>query len=95
MDKQVRLEELELGMVIHCPTKENEKALFEALAKLGYKWGNGASLLDGDDLGRYFFRDSVSYRINENKKITFASKEKYITSGFTVIEFENVILPEE
>ena len=95
MDKQVRLEELEPGMVIHCPTKENTKALLEALAKLGYKWVSGESLLNGDNNGWDCLREEICYRIIENKTIGFGARVLYILNGYTVIEFENVILPEE
>ena len=85
----MRLKEIKPGMVIHCKTQEEKKALLEEAERLGYRWTNREKL-------------PTDKTIDSGMTIHFYNKNgredyKHITWSDTTegaIEFSYLILPE-
>ena len=85
----MRLKEIKPGMVIHCKTQEEKKALLEEAERLGYRWTNREKL-------------PTDKTIDSGMTIHFYNKNgredyKHITWSDTTegaIEFSDLILPE-
>ena len=85
----MRLKEIKPGMVIHCKTKEEKKALLEEAERLGYRWVGDAKLPTDKtvDSGMTIHFYNKNER-EDYKHITWSDK----TEGVT--EFSDLILPE-
>ena len=85
----MRLKEIKPGMVIHCKTQEEKKALLEEAERLGYRWTNREKLPTDktfDSGMTIHFYGKSEYRDFEH--ITWSDS----TDGVT--EFSDLILPE-
>ena len=85
----MRLKEIKPGMVIHCKTQEEKKALLEEAERLGYRWTNGEKLPTDKTVDS----GMTIHFYNKNEREDY----KHITwSNYTydVTEFSDLILPE-
>ena len=80
----MRLKEIKPGMVIHCKTQEEKKALLEEADRLGYVWANG------DKTTKAFFPSNTLVFREDGlmKYISWSGDNKNNT------EFSDLILPE-
>ena len=83
----MRLKEIKPGMVIHCKTQDEKKALLEEAERLGYCWLSSEKLptekvYEGNTI--HFYAES---EFSDFKHITWSDK----TEGVT--EFSDLILP--
>lgn len=86
------LREIEPGMVVHCQTEEEARALMEWAYECGYEWMDGKQK-EYTAFGS--FKKHTCYCFHEAGKITYADKayfEKYKKSE--VMDFPALILPE-
>ena len=85
----MRLKEIKPGMVIHCKTQEEKKALLEEAERLGYRWTNREKLPTDKtvDSGMTIHFYNKNER-EDYKRITWSDT----TEG--AIEFSYLILPE-
>lgn len=88
----MELRGIEQGMVVHCQTEEEARALMEWAYKCGYEWMDGKpkeyTAFDA-------FEKYTCYHFNEARKISYAEKayfEKYRREE--VIEYSDLVLPE-
>ena len=84
----MRLKEIKPGMVIHCKTQEEKKALLEEAERIGYRWCSSEKLpTEKVYIGNtiHFYAES---EFSDFKHITWSDK----TEGVT--EFSDLILPE-
>ena len=86
----MRLKEIKPGMVIHCKTQEEKKALLEEADRLGYKWNNhcvptDCRMIEGSGMTIHFYEKS---EYKDFKHLTWSDN----TEGVT--EFSDLILPE-
>ena len=85
----MRLKEIKPGMVIHCKTQEEKKALLEEAERLGYRWTNREKL----PTDKTFDSGMTIHFYNKNEREDY----KRITWSDTTegaIEFSYLILPE-
>lgn len=87
----MRLKEIKEGMVIHCKTKDEYRALLEELKRLGYVWWGSSEIK--------VHRDVCEYCINTTIHIYHevdAEPYKHITcsSGKGNVEFSDLIIPD-
>lgn len=86
----MRLKEIKPGMVIHCKSDKEKKALLEEADRLGYKWNDhcvptDCRMLKGSGMTIHFHEKS---EWTDFKHLTWSDK----TEGVT--EFSDLILPE-
>ena len=85
----MRLKEIKPGMVIHCKTQEEKKALLEEAERLGYRWRGEENLPTDKTV------DS-GMTIHFNNKNVWKDYKHITWSNYTygVTEFSDLILPE-
>ena len=84
----MRLKEIKPGMVIHCKTQEEKKALLEEAERIGYLWGGNGSNPTKKVYGGNTIHFHAESEFADFKHITWSDK----TEGVT--EFSDLILPE-
>lgn len=89
----IKLKEIKPGMVIHCLTKEEAKALFEHLNEVGYTWDGGEELNNGNTKYEEY-GGRTCYKIYENDTITYGYKEYFLRKGLKITKFSDLIEPE-
>lgn len=89
----IKLKEIKPGMVIHCSTEEEAKALFKHLDEVGYTWCGGEEL-DNEDTGYEENGEKTCYKIHEDDTITHCYKEYFLRQGSKITEFSDLIEPE-
>lgn len=85
----MRLKEIKPGMVIHCKTQEEKKALLEEAERIGYRWSG----LEKRPTDKAIISGSTIHFYDKNENCDFM----HITwSNYTdgVTEFSDLILPE-
>lgn len=85
----MKLKEIKPGMVIHCKTQEEKKALLEEAERIGYRW----SRLEKRPTDKAIISGSTIHFYDKNENCDFM----HITwSDYTdgVTEFSDLILPE-
>ncbi|MCD8396105.1 MAG: hypothetical protein LUD12_02770 [Lachnospiraceae bacterium] len=66
----MKFKEIKPGMVIHCPTEEDARALLEHLDSLGYRWGmTHKNLVKMPCWNTY--TDKTCYMIEDNKDVLY------------------------
>ena len=89
----MRLKEIKPGMVIHCKTQEEKKALLKEAERLGYLWYGTKDMptdyISSDGNTIYFFDAGTTPLSVDYKYITYSCSTNDVTT-----EFSDLILPE-
>jgi len=72
---------------INCSTEEKARQLLEFLKSQGFKWS-------GDDTNWGVHEDETCYEI-KNNKIYYSKYDYYFEQGYTILEFEDVVIPDK
>lgn len=74
---------------IFCENISQRNELFKLLKQDGYMWMSGATLNEEDE-SDFYKRGGTCYKINEDKKITYGSKETHEGIGCKIIKFSEL-----